>query len=218
MMMGDGTGMENLTEQTCAAFTAALASKASVPGGGGAAALAGALGTALCSMAGNFTLGKKKYATVEADIQTLLEKGEKLRQRLLALVEEDARAFAPLSRAYGIPKDDPTRAAVLEAATLDACRAPMEIAAACCEAIVLLEEMRKKGSTLLLSDVGCGALLCRAALESAAMNVYVNTAALSDRAKARSLDAQLDAMTEQYVPRAEQLAQSVRRQIRKEGA
>ena len=208
---------EKLIDQSCADFTAALASRASVPGGGGAAALAGALGTALCSMAGNFTLGKKTYAAVEADIRALLEKGAAVQARLLELVDEDARAFEPLSRAYAIPKDDPTRETVLEAATLEACRAPMAMAACCRDAIGLLEEMLEKGSVMLLSDVGCGALLCRAALESAAMNVYVNTGALRDRAKAQAMEQELDALVQTCSPRAERIAETVRRRLRKEG-
>ena len=208
---------EKLVDLSCADFTMALASKASVPGGGGAAALAGTLGTALCSMAGNFTLGKKKYAAVEADIRVLLEKGAAIQTRLLELVDEDARAFEPLSRAYAIPKDDPAREAVLESATLEACRAPMAMAACCCDAIALLEEMLEKGSVMLLSDVGCGALLCRAALESAAMNVYVNTGTLRDRDRAQALEQELDTLVQTYSPRAERIAETVRRRLREKG-
>jgi len=209
--------MEKLTEKSCAEFAQALASKASVPGGGGAAALAGALGIALCSMVGNFTVGKKKYAAVEEDVKAMLVKAESLRTNLLDLVNADAEAFAPLSRAYAIPKDDPSRASVLEEATLNACQAPMEMVRRCGEAIELLEEMERKGSAMLLSDVGCGALLCRAAMESAALNVFVNTKTLKDREKAAQMEEEISGLLLRYLSRADQVARAVAGRIRGEG-
>ena len=208
--------MHELTNLSCTAFAEVLASKAPVPGGGGAAALAGALGVALCSMVGNFTTGKKKYAAYEADVQRMLAAGETLRARLLALVEADAKAFEPLSRAYAIPKDDPTRDTVMEEATLNAVQAPVEMVTCCGEALLLLEEMLEKGSRLLLSDVGCGALLCKAAMESAAMNVFVNTGSLQDRAVAVGMERQVDETLEKYLPMAERIAASVTATLRKE--
>lgn len=208
--------MKKLTDLSCTAFAEVLASKAPVPGGGGAAALAGALGVALCSMVGNFTTGKKKYAAYEDDVQRMLAEGEILRARLLELVEADAAAFEPLSRAYAIPKEDSTRDAVLEEAALNACKAPMEMVSCCGEALLLLEEMLEKGSRLLLSDVGCGALLCKAAMESAAMNVFVNTGSLQDRAVAVGMERQVDETLEKYLPMAERIAASVTATLRKE--
>ena len=207
--------MERLTEKSCAAFTEVLASKASVPGGGGAAALVGALGAALCSMVGNFTVGKKKYAAVEEDVKVMLEKCETLEKQLLALVEADAEAFEPLSRAYAIPKDDPTHDEVLEKATLNACQAPIEMVRRCGEAIDLLEEMLEKGSVMLVSDVGCGALLCGAAIESAAMNVFVNTKSLRDRETAGRIEAEIDELLNVYKPKAARVADAVMGRIRK---
>lgn len=207
--------MEKLVEKSCVDFTEVLASKVSVPGGGGAAALVGALGTALCSMVGNYTVGKKRYATVEADVKAILEKAEALQDRLLEMVDEDAHAFEPLSKAYAIPKDDPTHDEVLEAATLNACKAPIEMVRRCGEAIDLLEEMLEKGSVMLVSDVGCGALLCKAAMESAAINVFINTGSLKDQARARSMEAKIDALLERYVPKATKIAETVNLRIRK---
>lgn len=209
--------MEKLTEQSCAEFVRLLASKASVPGGGGGAALAGALGIALCSMAGQFTLGKKKYASVEDDIQAMLVKADAIRTRLLELVDADAEAFAPLSQAYAIPKEDPNRAGILEKATQNACTAPLQMTEQCAQAIELLEEMLEKGSQMLVSDVGCGALLCKAALESAAMNVYINTKSLQDRQKAEAWENRTDRLLQEYGPRADRIARTVTRRIRGEG-
>lgn len=209
--------MNHLTTLTCSAFAEALASKASVPGGGGAAAMAGALGIALCSMVGSFTTGKKKFADVEEDIQRMLEEGETLRIRLLELVDADAEAFEPLSRAYSIPKEDPTRAQVMEEATLNACKAPVEMVLCCGKALCLLEEMLEKGSKMLISDVGCGALLCKAAMESAALNVFVNTGTLRNREAAARMEQQVDDALHTYLPLADKIAESVTAYIRKEG-
>ena len=205
---------ESMMDASCRDFATLLAAKEAVPGGGGAAAYVGALGVALCSMVGNFTTGKKAYAEVEEDVQSMIGRAETVRGRLLELVDEDARAFEPLSRAYGIPKDDPTRAAVLEQATKAACKPPLEMMRQICRSIDLLEEMGRKGSRMLLSDVGCGALLARAALEAAAINVFVNTKALADRAHAAALESEVDIMLATYVPRAEEVAADVMGKIR----
>ncbi len=205
---------EHLTARSCEDFVSALAAKEPVPGGGGAAALAGAIGVALCSMVGNFTTGKKAYAAVEGDIARMLAEATDVRMRLLQLVEEDAEAFAPLSQAYAIPRDDPSRADVLEEATKWACAAPLEMMRQTCRAIELLEEMGEKGSRMLVSDVGCGAHLCRAALEAASLNVLVNTAVLRDRAFATATEAECDALLAEFVPRAEACAADVMRRIR----
>ena len=207
--------MERLTDKSCASFAEVLAAKESVPGGGGAAALVGALGVALASMVGNFTTGKKRYAEVEGDIQRMLADAEAIRVRLIELVEEDAEAFFPLSQAYGIPKEDPTRAEVLESATKNACAAPVEMMRQIAKAIALLEEMGEKGSKMLISDVGCGALLCRAALEAASLNVFVNTKTLKDRTFAEATEAECDALLAEYGPRAEACAARVMAHIRK---
>jgi formiminotetrahydrofolate cyclodeaminase len=203
-----------LMEGSCAEFTSLLAAKQSVPGGGGAAAYVGALAAALCSMVGNFTTGKKRYAAYEADIQRMLLEADGVRERLVELVDEDAAAFYPLSKAYGIPKEDPKRAEVLESATKNACAAPAEMMRQTCHAIELLEEMGEKGSRMLLSDVGCGALLARAALEAASLNVFVNTKSLADRSFAEGLEAECDQMLEEYVPRAEAVERKVMDHIR----
>ena len=185
-------------EQTCQGFLDALASKAPVPGGGGASALVGALGTALCTMVGNYTVGKEKYAEVEEDAKALMAKAEDIRARLLALVDADAEAFEPLSKAYAIPKDDPNREAVMEQCLRDAAATPMEILRLSCQAIDLHREMLDKGSVMMLSDVGTGVIFCQSALYGAALNVRVNTKSMTDRTFAKAMDEETDALVEQY--------------------
>ena len=197
-----------LTGKTCAAFADALAAKASVPGGGGAAAYAGALAAALGNMVGNFTVGKKAYAEVEDDVRRLLAEGDDARARLLALVDEDAAAFEPLARAYGIAADDPGRADALEEATRGALLPPLEVMRQAAHVVELLEEMGEKGSRMLVSDVGCGAALAAAALRAASMNVFVNTKGLRDRAFAAEVEAECDELLA-YASRADALAERV---------
>ena len=145
----------DMMNESCSRFLAELASKAPTPGGGGTAALVGAAGVALGNMVGCLTVGKKKYAAVEADILTLNERAGALRAELEALVQADAEAFAPLAAAYGLPKNTPEqaahKAAVLETALDAACAVPLEIMGKCAEGIALVEEYAAKGSALAAS-------------------------------------------------------------------
>ena len=208
---------ERLMEGSCAGFAELLAAKRSVPGGGGAAADTGALAAALCSMVGNFTTGKRRYAAYEDDVRRMLVDAEQVRVRLVELVDEDAEAFCPLSQAYALPKEDPSRPEVLERETKNACKAPVEMMRQICRAIELLEEMGEKGARMLLSDVGCGALLARAALEAASLNVFVNTKGLADRPFAEGLEAECDQMLSEYVPRADAIERKVMGHLRGRG-
>ena len=205
---------EKLMEKSCIEFADALAAKISVPGGGGAAAYVGALGVALGNMTANFTTGKKKYAEYEEDIQRMLAEGEELRLKLLDLVEADAAAFEPLSKAYAYPKEDPKRDEVLEEATMNALKAPIEMVETLAKVIALLEEMQVKGSKMLISDVGCGALFAGAAMEAAAMNVFVNTKSLKNRDVATKINNHMDELLERSLPVAYDTAEKVTDQIR----
>ena len=181
-----------MMERTCSQFLAELASKAPTPGGGGTAALVGAAGVALCNMVGNLTTGKKKYAAVEEKIQALNAKAETLRKELEALVQEDAEAFAPLAAAYGLPKDTPEQAAdkerVMETALTRAALVPIKIMQKCLEGITLAYSYAVDGSTMAISDAGCAAVLCKAALQAASLNVFVNTRLMTNREFATALE------------------------------
>ncbi|MCC8357647.1 MAG: cyclodeaminase/cyclohydrolase family protein [Oscillospiraceae bacterium] len=194
---------------TLSEFMEALGSKAATPGGGGASAGAGALGAARGAMVGSLTLGKKKYAAVEGEISALTEQAQALSRRLLALAEEDAAAFLPLSRAYAIPKDDPRREEVMETCLRQAAEPPMEILRCCCQAVALLESFAQKGSTLAISDAACGAALCRGAMESAAMNVRVNTRSMKNQANALELEREVETLLGEYVPRAQRIFDTI---------
>ncbi|MBE5808295.1 MAG: cyclodeaminase/cyclohydrolase family protein [Clostridiales bacterium] len=204
---------EEIVGLSCAGFVEALASSRPVPGGGGAAALVGAVGTALGNMVGALTVGKKRYADVEEEIIALRARCSDIQARLLEQVEADAEAFEPLSKAYGIPRDDPTRAQVLEEATLCACRPPVRIMELCCEAIELAKLFAEKGSRLAVSDAGCAAACLRAALESASLNVFINTRTLRDRARAEEIEVNARRMLDKYVPMAQEVFDGVRTKL-----
>ena len=207
-----------MMKKSCGQFLAELAGKAPTPGGGGASALVGAAGVALGNMVGSLTTGKKKYAAVEAGIQALNARAETLRGELEALVQADAEAFAPLAAAYGLPKDTPEQAAhksaVLEKALDAACAVPLQIMEKCAEGIALVEEYAAKGSVMAVSDAGCAAALCKAALQAASLNVFINTKLMADRSRADVLDAKADNLLNEFVPRADAVFASVMQKLR----
>lgn len=201
------------TNKTCREFVVALASSAPTPGGGGAAALCGAVGAALCGMVASLTTGKKKYADVESEIQQLLKSTNALQNKLLDQVRADAEGFQPLSRAYAIPREDPTRAAALQSAAETACTAPLEIMALCSTALSAAGRLAEIGSRLAVSDAGCAAAILRGALEAAALNVLVNTKTMTDRSAADHLNARCFALLDQGRTDGERIFCAVRDQL-----
>ena len=200
----------DMTLATCREFVSVLASDAPAPGGGGAAALVGAIGTALGNMVGSLTVGKKKYADVQEEIIALKAKCDALQTELLNQVEMDEINFLPLAKAYGIPKDDPNRDAVMEEATLIACSTPLKIMELCGEAIEAIKVFADKGSRLAVSDAGCGAVCCKAALQAASLNVFINTKTLKNRELAAEMNAKALGMMDKYCPLADEIFNSVK--------
>ncbi len=179
-------------------FLEELSSKAPTPGGGGASAYCGALAAALSQMVGNLTLGKKKYAEVEDEVLVHMGRLECARERLVALIDEDARAFAPLAAAYGLPKDTPEQQAAkekaLQEALVGACEVPLEIMRQCVELMRSCEFMARNGSRLAVSDAGVSAVFAKAALQGASLNVLINISSMTDPDRAASYRGQLDGL------------------------
>ncbi len=196
-------------EQTLDAFLSDLASSLPSPGGGGAAALCGALAAALASMVGALTVGKKQYAAHEEELVALGRQAETARLALLAMIDADAAAFAPLSRAYGLPKDAPDREQILELALRQAADAPRRIGSLCCEVVELAERYAALGSRLVLSDAATAAALAMGALKGAVINVKVNTALMHDRAYADTLAAEMAEKEREYTARADAVCDAV---------
>lgn len=204
-------------EMSCNQFVEALGSKAPVPGGGGASALVGAVATALGNMVGSLTVGKKKYADVEPLMYEMMAKCDSLQRELLALMERDADVFAPLAKAYGMPRETPEeqekRAKVMAVALANACEVPMKIMEKCCAALELISVFAEKGSALAISDAGAAAVLCKGALQAASLNVLINTKEMEDRELAEKLNAQANAMLEKYLPVADEAYRCVLQKI-----
>ena len=200
----------DMTLATCREFVKVLASDAPAPGGGGAAALVGAIGTALGNMVGSLTVGKKKYADVQDEIIALKAKCDELQKQLLDQVEADEVNFLPLAKAYGIPKDDPTRDKIMEVATIIACSTPMKIMELCCEAIEAIKVFAEKGSRLAVSDAGCGAVCVKAALQAASLNVFINTKTLKNREAAEELNAKCLGLLDRYCAMADEIFETVK--------
>ena len=199
----------SLTNSTLQEFTEQLASKTSVPGGGGASAMVASIGVALGDMVGEFTVGKKKYADVEPEIIKLMEKAQDIRVELLKCIDDDAVAFEPLSKAYSIPKEDPTRDEIMEKCLKDAAQVPFQILQLACEAVDLQREFADKGSVIMISDAATGVAMLQGAIKGAAVNVKINTKSMKDREYAEALDSKVAALVEEYNKKSNEIYNSV---------
>lgn len=177
--------MDTVAEMRLDAFSDVLSSKAPVPGGGGASAVVATVGASLGQMVASLTLGKKKYADVQGRIEELIPRFETVRAELLALADEDAKAFEPLSKAYGLPKETEEerahKAEVMEAALRTACEPPFKIMEKICEAIDLVDEVSQIGTKIAISDAGAGATILSAALRAVSLNIFINAKSMKDR-------------------------------------
>jgi formiminotetrahydrofolate cyclodeaminase len=174
-----------IKDQSIHEFLEALASKAATPGGGSAAAVMGAMGAALVCMVCNLTLGKKGYEAAEGEIQALLARAEALRERLADMVRADVEVFAEVMAAYGLPKDSEAEKAArgdaIQLALKAATEVPLDCVRLCAEVVMLSKSVAEKGNKNVISDAGVAVLASYAALRSAALNVYINAAAIKDR-------------------------------------
>lgn len=210
--------MSEFTFLSCQEFTERLSTKAPVPGGGGASALAGAIGIALGNMVGSLTVGKKKYAAVETELKAAMEQAERLRLRLLMLVEEDAKAFAPLAEAYKLPssteEEKAYKTSIMEERLRNACAVPLKLMECCCEAIQLQRIFGEKGSIIAVSDAGVGAALCKAALQGAYLNVKINTRAMKNREYALEIETKAEHLLSEALPLADEIYNLVAEKLR----
>lgn len=199
------------TEKSCREFTEALAGKAPIPGGGSVSALAGALGAALEHMVGALTEGKKKYAESQEAIKKAMAEAEELRTDLLDLVKKDMEAFEPLSRLYAVKaetdEEKKKKEELMEKALENACKVPLEIMEKCGRVIELSRIFAEKGSRLAVSDAGAGAIISKAALQAASLNVYINTSTMKDRENADRLNGLCDGYIRAYTEQADRVFQ-----------
>ena len=185
-----------MAEQNMKEFIEVLSSKAPVPGGGGACAYVAAAGMALGSMVANLTTGKKKYAEYQQEIDEILEKAELISKELIEYMDKDAESFEPLSKAYGLPNGPEEQAAykeqVMEKALMDASLTPIALMEKIMEALRILDRLSVVGSRLAVSDVGAGVQLCKAALNGASLNVFINTKLMKNTGAAEEMNVKAD--------------------------
>lgn len=207
----------DMTLESCRFFVEMLASSTPSPGGGGAAALVGAIGTALGHMAGNLTMGKKKYADVQAQILEVNTKCMCLEKELLDQVEADEKSFLPLAAAYKLPKDAPGYDRFMDEATVEACAVPLRIMELCCQALDCIALVAEKGSRLAVSDAGSGAVCCKAAMQAASLTVFINTKTLRNRDIAAEIDEKVNRMLRDYGALADKIYLDVCRGFGQQG-
>ena len=203
-----------IVDRTIRGFLDELASSAPTPGGGSAAALVGAVGAALLAMVGNLTAGKKGYEAVEGSMRGLVAGSDRLRGELARLADEDVRVFGAVMAAYRMPRggdgERASRRAAIQAALLDATRAPLELARACSEVIELAAAAAEEGNANVVSDAGVGVVAAHAALRAAALNVYVNAGSIEDREFAERAVAEIERLLAAGAERTEAVFARVR--------
>jgi formiminotetrahydrofolate cyclodeaminase len=201
-----------ITQRPLEAFLDELASGAPTPGGGSAAAIMGAMGAALISMVCNVTIGKKGHEAVEADMKSVRDDSEKLRIRLTAMVAEDIAAFDGLMAAYRLPKvteeDKSRRAAAIQSSLRAATETPLACARACAQVVALSKRAGEKGYAGVISDAGVGVLAANTAL-----NVYINSPSLKDRAIADAATAELEQLLDTCARESELVFELVRSRV-----
>lgn len=208
-----------ISEKTCEDFVDVLASKSAVPGGGGAAALTGAIGIALGSMVCNLTIGKKKYAEHEESVRSILEKARSLEKDLIGMIDEDAECFLPLSKAYGLPsstdEEKKIKSETMENALKKACEVPIKIVKVCYESIKLHEDLVDKGSRLAISDIGVGVQCLRASILSGQLNVLININSIKDEKYVNEVRNEINSLVEEGVKICDEVYLKVEKALNK---
>ncbi len=208
---------KEMMDKTCRGFAAALAAREPVPGGGSASAYVGALGASLCAMVARYGATNPKLIDYADDLRRAIDEADVIAQELVDLVAEDVAAYGTVSAAYGIARDNPSRSDAIQDALREAAMPPYRIMCATARALALLEEMADKGSRQLLSDVACGAVFCRAAMQGASLTLFANTTCMKDRTRADELERECDKLLDTWLPRADALAQRAADAARKRG-
>ncbi len=173
------------------AFADETASESPAPGGGSIAAYVGALGASLGTMVANLSAHKSGWDARWEEFSRWAEQGQKLKDELLALVDEDTAAFNAIMAAFGLPKGTATeksaRTAAIQAATKQAAEVPFRVMQLCTDTLPLALAMAEQGNPNSISDAGVGALCARAAVQGAYLNVRINAKGLADRALAAKI-------------------------------
>src|SRR5918912_2851630 len=206
---------ERAFDASVTAFLDSLASSAPAPGGGSVAALSGAMAAALVSMVCNLTIGKQRYADVEAEMRDLLDRAEALRHEMQDLAQADLEAFNRLSAAYKLPRttdaDTAIRRDAIQASLKRATEVPLRTARAAAAIFPLCPAVAERGNQAAVSDIGVAALLAHAAVRSALLNVEINLRVLEDALYVRQVRAEVARLTDGLAAEAERIVTLVER-------
>lgn len=190
------------TEKTCRDFVESVSTSEPIPGGGSVAALVGALGASLSTMVASLTIGKRKFLAVEVEMQKNIDEIYKIQNELLDLVQKDIDNFEPLAQLYKKKASTPEEKAALkeakQKALYEACLVPMEIIQKCGRAIELAQEFATKGNKVVIADSGSSAVLCKAAMQAASFNIYINTNMMKDKELAKKINGECTARIVYY--------------------
>ncbi len=202
---------------TIAKFLDELASETPTPGGGGAAAVSGAIGAALVSMVANLTIGKKNYEAFDEELKAANAKAVALRAELTGAIDEDVVAFNAVMGSYGLPRgtdeEKAERTAAIQAALKEATLAPLRAVKACYEVIQLSRIVADKGNLNVISDAGVAVLAANAGLRSAALNVFINAKSIKDRDFAEKQLAEVNSLLDRAARETEEVYKIVRDKI-----
>lgn len=207
-----------LIKKSCEEFIEVLASKEPVPGGGGAAALMGAIGMALGNMVGNLTVGKEKYKDAEKEVYEIMKKARNLQDHLLKLVDEDAEVFKDVAAAYKMPKETEEqkkrKEEAMQKALKKACSVPLDIMKSASEAIKLQRRLADIGSKLAISDVGVGTYCLKAALLSGRLNVLINLNGITDKDFVKKTSEEMELLVKQSIEIADETNKIVEQKLK----
>lgn len=198
-------------------FIEELSSSCPTPGGGGASAYCGAIAAALASMVGNLTLGKAKFQDIEAEVIGSLGRLAVLKSRLVDLIDEDTLAFSPLAEAYKMPKDTPDqlerRNDAIQRGLIEACEPPVKMMRSIIDVLHECDFLARNGSRMAISDAGACALLSKAALMSASLNVYINASSMDDPVCSAKVRDEADALMSKGIGMADEIYSYVAEKI-----
>jgi len=195
-------------------FVAETASNSPVPGGGSVAALAGSLGVALATMVANLTVGKEKYAAVEAEMQDVIKKGDDIREKLVELIDRDATSFDGVMKAFKLPKetdeDKAARSAKIQSEYKYAASVPMETAELAMAIMDLAEVVVEKGNPNAVTDGAVAAMMSRTAVLSALLNVKINIGSIKDETFVKEMTEKMEALEKKAVERESEVLAKVK--------
>lgn len=209
---------EQTFDLSVTAFLDSLASGSPAPGGGGASALGGAMGAALVSMVCNLTIGRPRYAEVEAEMRDTLDRAEALRHELQELAEADVAAYNRLMASYKLPRTTEADIAIwrdaIQSSLRRATEVPLRAARAAAAIIQLCPIVAERGNQNAVSDAGVAALMAQAAVRSALLNVDINLRALEDAIYVRQVRAEVDRLVQGLQGETERIMELVNSKIK----